>query len=124
MGRPKKIDAEAKREEIVKIVYEESGVLGSIALRLGVSRQTMATVRDENEWLKEAFLDAVEQALDSAEKTVLDAIKTTPKDAQWYLERKGKDRGYGRELKVDANMTQKAVFHIYLPDNGRESENG
>jgi hypothetical protein len=119
MARPKlKIDKEAWLEAI----QETGGMVTLMAPKLGISRQTIARFRDEVEWIKQAFEDVEEQTLDIANRCIQKAVVDDPKTAQWYLDRKGKQRGFGKEVKVDATMTQKAVFHIYLPDDGREAK--
>jgi hypothetical protein len=53
-----------------------------------------------------------------AEQCIRKAIRNgNAKTAAWYLERKHKDRGYGREVTVNKETRAKLV--IKLPDNGR-----
>lgn len=119
VGRPKtKID----RDAWLAAIHETGGMVTLMAPILGLSRDTIAKYRDEVDWIKQAFEDCEESTLDKAHRCVQKSVEKNFKAAAWYLDRKGKQRGFGKEIKVDANMTQKAVYHIYLPNNGREAK--
>ena len=119
MARPKmKIDKEAW----LQAIRETGGMVTLMAPLLGIHRETIAKYRDEVDWIKQAFADIEEETLDTANRCMQVAVKENYKAAAWYLERKGKHRGFGKEIKVDAKVTQKAVFHIHLPNNGRGSK--
>ncbi|AMV31320.1 hypothetical protein VN12_04330 [Pirellula sp. SH-Sr6A] len=117
MARPK---MEIDKEKWLKAIKDQGGMVTFVAKQLGISRNTVAKYRDEIDWVKEAFEDVEAETLDHANKTIQAAVKEDYKAAAWYLDRKGKDRGFGKEVKVDANVSQQAVIHLHLPDDGRE----
>jgi hypothetical protein len=117
MARPKlKIDKEAW----LQAIRDNCGMVTFVAKQLGIHRETVAKYRDEVDWIKDAFEAVEEETSDAAEKCLKDAVKTDWKAAVNYLDRKAQHRGYGKQVKVDATMQQKAVYHIYMPDDGRE----
>jgi hypothetical protein len=121
MARPKmKIDKEAW----LKAIDDNAGMITFVAKQLGINRDTVRKYRDEIAWIKEAFESVEEEANDTAEICLKSALKTDWKAAVNYLDRKAQNRGYGKQVKVEANVSQRAVFHIYLPDDGREAKSG
>ena len=91
-----------------------SGSLGNVAFiarRLGVSRMTIWRRISSSERLKELFDEENETMLDNAENELLSlmnpAVNEDPRsrlDAlKYYLDCKGKHRGYGRQP-IDVNL--------------------
>jgi len=106
-------------EQWKKAINDSCGIVGLVALALGVSRHTVARHRDQDSAIKELFVEAETLAKDRAELNVNMALVAADlKVSMWYLERKAKDRGYGKELKVETDSMQ-ANVQIVLPDNGR-----
>jgi hypothetical protein len=81
--------------------------------------KTVAKYRDAIPWIKEAFDDHRCRFNELAKKTMHKFIGTDWKAAAWWLERMCKDEGFGKEIKVDADVTQRGRVIIMLPDNGR-----
>lgn len=107
------------REEWRRVISNAGGVVTIVAHKLGISRQTVLRVRKALPWVNEAFNEASAVCTDLAESVILEELRQgNPKVAMWFLERKGKDRGYGREMKIETE-SQMANVNIYIPDNGR-----
>jgi hypothetical protein len=117
MARPKlKID----KESWLQAISDNCGMVTFVAKQLGIHRETVAKYRDEVDWIKDAFAAVEEETNDAAEKHWIECVRTDWRAAREYLACKAKHRGFGKEVKVDATMQQKAVYHIYMPDDGRE----
>ncbi len=97
----------AKRA-FVKALAGTGGILKLIAERLQVQPQTVRRWLDRPDWedMRDAFDAEQESVLDLAERQVVRAIKNkydrkeANAMARWYLERKGKERGYGKESTI------------------------
>ena len=105
------------REAWLAAIEKNAAMVTFIAEDLGINRKTVAKYRDELDWIKEAFESVTARTLDQAEVCVQKAARTNPKVAGWYLDRKGRDRGYGKEVKVKSEMQARLI--IKLPDNNR-----
>ena len=112
-----KIDIESDKERWLSAIAKNAGMVTAIAKELGVNRKTVAKYRNEVEWVADAFDEIEAKTLDEAEQTIQKAIRTNAKVAGWYLDRKGRDRGYGKEVRVKTEMTGRLI--IKLPDNNR-----
>jgi predicted transcriptional regulator len=109
------------QDEWIEAVRNSAGVVALVAAKLGVSRQTIWEHRKKHAWLDEAFKETVEQSLDLAESNISAALQAgNLKATMWYLERKGKTRGFGRELQIESESLAKPQVILYLPDNGRK----
>lgn len=113
-----KINPDEDKDRWLAAIEKHGGMVTFVAAELGINRKTVARCRDEVEWVKDAFDRVTDELGDMAEKCIRGSIaKGNAKIAAWYLERKHKERGYGRELKV--NKETRAKLIIKLPDNGR-----
>lgn len=71
------------------------GILSSAAEACGVARTTLYRFMEKHPELKEVRNELDETLLDVAETNVItDLEKGDMKTTRWYLDRKGKDRGY------------------------------
>lgn len=113
------------KEEWLEAISESGGMVSIIAAKLGLCRQTVAKKRDEIAWIKEAFEQATLECTDLAHLCVRNEIKKGNwKVSMWYLERKAKDRGFGKEIRLEGQIEQtRAKIVIVLPDNGRGGNN-
>jgi hypothetical protein len=119
MAAPKKI-ANAQWE---KAIREAGGIVQIISAILGVNRKTVQSKLKNNEWAREVMEETLQETGDLAESCIHAAMKGgNTKVAMWYLERKHKDRGFGKEIKVDSNAEKVTNVSIVLPDNGRSQE--
>ena len=117
VAKPKKIS----REQWLAAVAESAGVVNAIAARLGVSRQHVTKHPKAHAWLQEAFDEALHLSIDQAEKNILAAIASgNLKVTMWFLERKGKARGWGKEIQIESeSLSSPRTVILRLPDNGR-----
>ena len=107
------------KEEWLAAIADCCGMVTLVADRLKISRITLAKYRDTTPWVDKAFKDSAFRCTDLAEKCLLDEIPKNWKAAAWYLERKAKERGYGKELKIESD-DKPGVMHLYFPDDGRD----
>jgi hypothetical protein len=109
------------QDEWIEAVRNSAGVVALVAAKLCLSRQTIWEHRKKHAWLDEAFKETTEQSLDLAEANISAALQAgNLKATMWYLERKGKTRGFGRELQIESESLSKPQVILYLPDNGRK----
>ena len=119
MAAPKKI-TNAQWE---KAIREAGGIVALIAAILGVNRKAVSSKLKNNEWARDVMDETLQETGDLAESCIHAAMKGgNTKVAMWYLERKHKDRGFGKEIKVDSNADKATNVTIVLPDNGRSQE--
>lgn len=80
----------------VKLALEtHNGIISYAAKACGVSRVTIYKFLDKHPELKEVREQATEELIDVAERYVQDAVEEKDmKTIRWFLERKGKERGY------------------------------
>ena len=107
------------KEEWLAAIAACGGMVTFVAAMLGVHRHTVRKYRDSITWIGKAFKEAEEACKDKAEKAIQSEIEGGNwKASAWYLERKGKDRGFGKELKIETDE-KPGVIHMHFPDDGR-----
>lgn len=78
-----------------KALKEHHGIILKAAEACGVHRHTMRKFIDEHPELEEIRQQAEEELLDIGESNIVTDLKAGDgKTTRWYMERKGKDRGY------------------------------
>lgn len=111
------------KKQWIEAIHGSCGIVALVAAKLGVTRKTVWRWKVKHEWVRDAFHEAEETALDKAETVIQAAIESgNPKIAAWLLERKGKPRGFGKELKIETDPSQQETYVVVLPDNGRAQE--
>lgn len=90
-----------------------------IAKELGLSRKTVSKYRDSVEWIKEVFDNVDEEMVDRAQKFMSEKAGTNLKAAMFILRTKGRNRGFGDHMQVEANTTITAKV-VALPYNSRQ----
>ena len=110
------------KEKWLDAITKHGAMVTFIAMELGINRKTVAKYRDELDWVKEAFAFVRETTLDEAELCIQRGARSNPKVAAWYLDRQGRARGYGKEIKVQSESAVKV--NLYLPDNNRRTTDG
>ena len=110
---------EEHKEQWLAAIKECGGMQMLVADKLGVNRKTVAKYRDSIPWMAEAFDEHRCRFNEIAKKTMHRFIGTDWKAAAWWLEKMCKEEGFGKEIKVDAEVTQRGKVIIMLPDNGR-----
>lgn len=82
-------------ERVEKALRKYNGILSLSAEACGVARTTLYRFIEKHPHLKEVRTEVDENLLDVAESNVVSALSEADmKTTRWYLERKGKDRGY------------------------------
>jgi len=88
-------------EHVAAALKASAGLKTSTAQKLGVSRSTLYRFLDEHPELKEIANEVTEEMLDLAESNVITALKASDiHTTRWFLETKGKHRGYTRQLNL------------------------
>jgi hypothetical protein len=85
---------------LIAALRKHGGIFVLAARELGVSRQNIKIRVDRSEGLQVVVNDVQEATLAAGEAVILDAIanKQDVATARWYLDRKGKARGYGKSI--------------------------
>lgn len=87
-----------KVPDILQAIRESKGMISVAAQRLGTSYQLLRKYADRYPEIQEAIDSFEEQRLDFAELKLTKKIQEGNLNAiMFYLERKGRKRGYGRE---------------------------
>lgn len=107
------------KEKWLEAIKLAGGLVTIVAERLGVHRITVAKYRDTVPWIKRAFEDEEWRTTDLAQKNIQEEVRTNWKAAAWWLQCKAKDRGFGKEIKVE-NTEPLGVLHLHMPDDGRD----
>ena len=112
-------------KRILAAIPDSGGVITRIADKLGLDRTTIYRRIHANPEVMEAIVAEREKILDIAEEGILAAVYSGDvPTCQWYLTRKGRDRGYGDktevEATVDAAISTVPVFKVVIEgeDNG------
>ena len=114
---------EKERHRWLSAIEQSGGVTEGIAKTLGIHRVTVWRTAKAEPWITEAIEEQQKVCLDLAMMQLRKHIEDgNPKVIMWYLDRKGKDLGFGREIKVDATVEQRAKVELYFPNDGREAQ--
>lgn len=99
-----------REDEVILALRSNLGHIGMSAEALGLSRGQLLdyivrhpTVRQEREDLRKLLLH---NALDEAEEILIDGMKTDKTLLMYFLNKQGKDRGYGTASQSGGNNTQ------------------
>jgi hypothetical protein len=104
---------------LLQSIRESSGQISEIARRHGMTYYGVQKRIKSDPELADALEDTRETLLDIAEHQLIEAIKAgNLQAAKFYLETKGKSRGYGRHAEIIKPEPHGQVV-IYIPDNGR-----
>ena len=91
------------KTNVEKALRKSGGIVSYAAKSLNISRQYLSTWITANE-MRDVLTQIDEEAKDRAEAVIMEAI--ADKDvstARWFMERKGKDRGYSQ--KIDSTVS-------------------
>jgi len=105
-GRPKKIT-----EKKFKIAVQDSqGIKAVIAKRLGCTWVCVNNYVKSNPYAQKLLDEESEVVLDMAESVVFNAIQNgDERVAEWYLQKKGKNRGYCDNVGIQVKGNENAV---------------
>lgn len=85
-------------EEIIKALAKSNGFIGAAARSLGCCRWTVSSRINENDAVREAYRQIVEDRVDTAESKLMELVQAGNLKAIMFLLRaKGRQRGYGDE---------------------------
>lgn len=113
------------KQEWLAAVIGTGGIVEDIASRLGVTSRAVTKRKAEDPEFKEAVEEEANQVIGIAESKMVALIKAgDAKAIMWFLDRKAKDRGYGKQVSIEGNIESSGQVHLYLPDNGRDSIDG
>lgn len=107
------------KEEWLKAIAARCGMEMLVATDLKIHRHTVAKYRKLIPWIDRAFLDQRFLVCDLSEYNLHKRAADDPKVAMYLLDRLGKDRGYGKELKIETT-DKPGVMHLHFPDDGRD----
>ena len=82
-------------KQFIEAIPGTGGIIGTIAQRVGCKWHTAKKYIDEMPTVRAVYDDECEIMLDVAESAVVMSVKGgDTRDAKWYLQMKGKQRGY------------------------------
>lgn len=106
---------EFSEEEILNAIYGSKGIMSVVASCLNCHWNTAQKYVQMYDSAKSAMDAEVEISLDLAEQKIHEAISMDDvASAKWFLSKKGKHRGYGDEVKLNADIKSENV-HFYIP---------
>lgn len=110
---PKKVNnGSLTDEEIKEALFKNAGHQGKAAASLKYSRNYICERINESEYLKRAYDDIREYAIDDAESSLRDLILAKEFNAVcFFLKTIGKNRGY-TENKVDSAISPEMLAHL------------
>jgi len=112
---------EAQRDGAIRSC---GGIVLAAAGKIGIARETLSRAISKSVRLKTAQILGSENQLDVAESKVLNGInKNDGAMVRYYLDRKGKSRGWStrHEIATESGaITNVGQVLCYLPDNGRD----
>lgn len=109
---------------VVKAIEGTGGIISQIAEKLQCSRQTVYTYINKYPEVKSAYDDEKEMILDACEEGLFDKIYGHEFEAiKYYLERKGKSRGYGGQDQFGKGQEDEipAAIEIRVVNGRREA---
>ena len=114
-SRPKFSDA-----KIAELIRRYAGIRSIVARALGCTRQNLAYRIDKSEELQQEERETVDVVLDFAQGHIIQALKRGDRlTARWYMERFGKDRGYGKANEyVSVSLRNDKWIELFLTEVG------
>lgn len=86
---------------VLAALQSSAGIKKAAAMSLGVSRSSLYRFIDANPEILDAISEIDEEILDLTEGEVIKAIKKGDMNtARWFMDRKGRGRGYGHETTI------------------------
>ncbi len=109
-------------KKVKEALEATGGFQAQAAKMLCIQRSTLNERIKNNPELQECLNDILESRLDLVESKLMLAIKDGKMAAiQYYLDHKGRNRGYGKESVTQQILTESVQQSvIILPDNGRQ----
>jgi len=125
-NRPKYSPAQVRqlKEDYLEALKQSAGLITQACRKVGIgSRQTILNWRQKDpkfdEACKEAEKEACEMALDQAEGALMRNIQAgDTKAIRFYLQCKGKSRGYDLRQEIDLNATVTRPKVVFEDEDG------
>jgi hypothetical protein len=97
--------------KIIAALRKWAGMKALAAKELGISRQAVHARVKHSAAIQAALIDIEEENLDIGEGHLLKALRQGEKDAvRYYLDRKGRKRGYGNSVSASIEDAQVEAF--------------
>lgn len=95
-------------DQVVQFFHSQGGIVAAVAKAMGITRQSLWERINKSPFLIAELKAIRENRLDLAETIVFKTMQGNPakgikpdvRVAQWYLEKHGKDRGYGNKIET------------------------
>lgn len=121
-----------KDATVIKAILGSNQIVANVADQLGVDWTTAKKLIERNEATKRAWEEAGELMLDYGESKLLQFIEIDPVSLRFFLERKGRERGYGEKLNIDHTTkgdkmpegTKTAITVLHLPPHLQPKKDG
>jgi hypothetical protein len=111
------------KEELIDALIRCDGIASEVAKTVKVTARTVRRRIQEDEELKAVQKECQDKLVDLAESELRKAVQAgSIKAILFTLQTWGRDRGFGRELRIDASVEQRANVVLYFPDDGREEQ--
>lgn len=110
-------------EEIAEAIEDCQGYLTAIADVLECKAASLRQRIYSTPELRDLMIECEEAVTDDAQRYLVEAIHGKKSWAiKFWLSRKGRNRGYGNKLEVQATVDGDSVVRVYeFPDDGREA---
>lgn len=90
-----------------KALREADGIMAHAAVALGMTRQAVFDRVQKSPELKRLLVTLEEELLDTGEGHITKGVKSGDKEyVRYYMERKGRRRGYGNKVETSFDETQ------------------
>ena len=113
----------ATKEKFIELLKKSGGILKPACEALHMSRQTVLDWRKEDPEFDKACLEACELFLDEAESRLYAAVRRGNfKAVKFYLEHKGRSRGYDQHQDIDLTASVIRPRVIFEDDPERNQQ--
>lgn len=115
-----------KKEDLIEACKGSMGICESARAKLGISRRAFYNYRKRWPEIQQTLDDELQRGLDYAESQLMQLIKGKDFRAiSFYLERKGKERGWSQQQQVNVhNVTPVQPIICFEPTQAYGSEAG
>jgi len=101
---------QTSKEKVLKAIQDSGGIISNVAKKLGCTWETASNYIKDDEDLTAALEIEGEVLLDEGENALRALIKKKDgRSVRYLLSTKGKKRGYGESLDINANLKGGAI---------------
>jgi len=117
------VPSDYTQEQIAAAIELHGGYIPAIAKSLDCKTSAIRPRIQNDPLLRELLHEQQELTSDEAEMHLAQAIRAgRPWAIRYWLSRKGRNRGYGNAIEVQATVDGDSRVVVYLPDDGREAK--